>query len=334
MWKKILLAAVVLIIGVPAAGLAYLYLRKPAQVPALSITVAMTPERIARGKFIFTTIADCDGCHSQRDFSRVGGPVVESGRGQGNVLSALMPDLPGTVVAGNITPDPETGIGKWTDGEKIRAIRDGVNREGRALFPMMPYQGFSHMSDDDVQSVVAFMNSLPPVRNLLPQTQLAFPVSLLIKGAPKPAGSVAAPDLSDKTKRGEYLVALGGCGDCHTPLDKGQPIAGKEFAGGQRFAFTLGTVFTANITPDSETGIGKWSEEYFLKKFYDYKEYAAGAAPKLSGPESFTIMPWLSYSHLAPDDLGAVYQFLRTVKAVRNAVETHPGAPKKTQAGA
>src|SRR5437879_3040410 len=93
MWKKIILAALVLILAVPAVGLSYLYLRKPAQAAALDIKVPMTPERIARGKILFTTIADCDGCHSQRDFTRVGGPVAESGRGQGNLLSAVVPGL-------------------------------------------------------------------------------------------------------------------------------------------------------------------------------------------------------------------------------------------------
>jgi mono/diheme cytochrome c family protein len=330
MWKKILLIFVGLIVGVPAAGVGYLYLRKPAQVSPLSIRVPMTPERIARGKYLFTSVADCDGCHSQRDLSRFGGPVVESGRGRGNVLSTVETDLPGTVVAPNLTPDPETGLGAWTDGEKIRAIRDGVDRDGRALFPMMPYGVYRTMSDEDVQAVVAYLNSLPAIKNPLPKTQLNFPVSVLIKSAPKPAGTVPAPDLHDRLKRGEYLATIAGCSDCHTPSEKGQPVAGLEFAGGQKFEFTLGTVYSANITPDPETGIGKWSEEYFLKKVYDYKEYEAGAAPQLSGPQSFTIMPWLSFSRIPPEDLGAIYQYLRTVKPVHHSVETHPGASKKT----
>jgi mono/diheme cytochrome c family protein len=326
MWKKILLILLLVIIGVPAAGLAYLYLRKPAQAPASSIKVAMTPERIARGKDLFQNISDCDGCHSERDFTRVNGPVVESGRGRGNVMSSLLKGMPGTVVAPNLTPDPETGIGNWTDGEKIRAIREGVDRDGRALFPMMPYTNYGKMSDEDVESLVAYMNTLAPVKNPLPKTQLAFPVNLFIKGVPQPAGSVPPHDRSDKVKHGEYLVTIGDCQGCHTPMEKGQPVPGKVLAGGEVFATSIGTVVSANITPDTETGIGKWSEEYFLKKFYDYKEYAAGGAPKISGPEAFTLMPWLKLSQLLPEDLGAIYAYLRTVKPVHNAVETHPGA--------
>jgi mono/diheme cytochrome c family protein len=330
MWKKIVLLVMIVLVGVPAAGLSYLYLRKPVQAPATAAKVLMTPESIARGKVIFEDLCDCDGCHSQRDFTRVGGPVVVAGRGQGNVLSSLLNGLPGTIVAPNLTPDPETGLGNWTDGEKIRAIREGVDRDGRALFPLMPYTGYRKMSDQDVESLVAYMNTLPPVKNPLPQTQISFPVNLMIKGVPQLAGSVAPPNRSDKLQYGEYLVSVSGCGDCHTPMQRGQPIPGKSFAGGQVFATQLGTVVSANITPDIETGIGKWSEEFFLKKIYDYKDYAAGDAPKIAGPEAFTLMPWLAYSQLPPEDLGAIYTYLRSLQPVHNAVETHPGAPKKT----
>jgi mono/diheme cytochrome c family protein len=325
MWKRILLLLLLLIVGVPACGLAYLYLRKPAQVPASAIKVAMTPERIARGRLIFQSLAHCDDCHSQRDFTRFGGPVVESGRGRGNVLSDFIKGVPGTLVAPNITPDRETGIGSWTDGEKIRAIREGVDRDGRALIPAMPYTHFRNMSDEDVESVVAYLDSLSPVRNALPQTRLTFPIPLLIKGVPQPAGSVPPPDRSDKLKYGQYLVTLADCLGCHTPSKKGRPIPGMELAGGQVIATFLGTVVSANITPDPETGIGRWSEEYFLKKFYDYKEYAAGGAPKT---EAFTVMPWLGFSQLPPEDLGAIYAFLRTKNPVHHSVETHPDAPK------
>lgn len=330
MFKKMLLTLLLVVIVVPVAGLTFLYVRKPAQVPASATKVPMTPERVARGKYIFQHLADCDGCHSQRDFSKVGGPVVPSGRGAGNPLSSLMTGLPGVVTAPNITPDPETGIGAWTDGEKIRAIRDGVDNTGRALFPMMPYTGYRNMSDEDVESVVAYMNSLPPVKHALPVTRLDFPVNLMIQFAPQPAGSVPSPNRAEGLKYGEYLVSVGGCNECHTPLDKGRPIPGKRFAGGQSFATNLGTVVSANITPDMDTGIGKWSEEFFLKKFYDYKEYAASGPPPLQGPHAFTLMPWLSFSQLPPEDLSAIHAYLRMVPPVHNSVETHPGAPKQT----
>lgn len=307
-------------------GLAFLYLRKPAQAPASQAKVLMTPERIARGKYLFEHVADCGGCHSGRDFTHVGGPFIPGQSGQGNVLSDVMIGMPGVVVAANITPDPETGLGAWTDGEKIRAIRDGVDKDGNALFPMMPYAVYRYMSDEDVQSLVAYLNSMPPVRHLLPRTKLAFPVNVLIKSAPKPAGSVPSTDRGDRMRYGTYLARIAGCGECHTPAEKGQPVPGMECAGGQVFATKFGTVVTANITPHLETGIGKWSEDFFRNKFYEYKEYAASGPPPLAGPQAFTLMPWLSFAEMAPEDLSAIYAFLRTVKPVNHYVERHPGA--------
>ena len=331
MWKKILLILGSLLLAVVVlggAGIAWLFLRKPAMAPASSIKVSTAPERIARGKYVFASVADCGGCHSQRDFSRVGGPEVESGRGRGNVMSDWLKGLPAQVVAPNITPEPETGIGTWTDGEKIRAIREGVDKDGRALFPMMPYQSYRRLSDEDVQALVAFLDSLPPVHNPLPGTRLIFPVSVLIKSAPQPAGSVAPVDHTDPKKFGEYLVAVGGCSDCHTPVDdKNNPLPGKLLAGGMVFETPFGKVVSANITTDTDTGIGKWNEQFFQKKFYEYKEYAT-SSPPLAGPQSFTLMPWLNFAKREPEELSAIYAYLRTLPAVHNPVDTHPGFPK------
>ena len=87
-------------------------------------------------------------------------------------------------------------------------------------------------------------------------------------------------------------------------------------------------LISANITQDADTGIGKWSEQQFLDKIYQYKDYAEKGSPQV-GPEGFTLMPWLAFSQLPPSDLGAIYAYLKTQPAVRHAVETHPGQPKK-----
>jgi hypothetical protein len=324
MLKKGLLVLAAIVIGVPAAGLGYLYVRQPAQRPPSDRKVPMTPERIARGKFLYQVLCDCGGCHSDRDFTRFGGPEVESGVGAGRVMSDFLSGLPGTVVVPNITPDRETGIGDWTDGEKIRAIREGVDKSGRALFPMMPYPGYRQMADEDVEALVAYLDTLQPVKRSLPVTSLSFPLGLMIKGVPQPAASVPPPDRSDKLHYGEYLVAMGGCADCHTALERGQPVKDKAFAGGRVFATGAGTVVSANITPDTETGIGKWSEDFFRKKFYDYRDYLEHGSPKIADRKSFTLMPWLNLAQLPPEDLSAIYTWLKTVKPVHNAVETHP----------
>jgi mono/diheme cytochrome c family protein len=323
MWKRRVSTLFGALIAIAGSGFGYLYWREPSIAPPSDVKVAMTRERVARGKYIFEIAADCDGCHSLRDFSHFGGPVTESGRGQGQVFPPEI-GLPGKVTASNITPDKETGIGNWTDGEKIRAIREGISRDGHALFPMMPYANYRHMSDEDVYSLVAYLNSLPPVKNPLPKTDIQFPVSLLIKSVPQPADSVPEPDRSDKIKYGEYLVTIAGCTGCHTPSDKGKPLKGMRLAGGEVFRLAGAVVVSANITPDPETGIGRWSEQDFLDKFYQYREYAEKCSPEI-GPESFTLMPWLAFSQRPPEELSAIFAYLKAQPAVYHSVETHPG---------
>jgi mono/diheme cytochrome c family protein len=322
MWKKILLFGSLGVVTVIGAGFGYLSLRSPNHLPAESIQVPMTPENIARGEYLFTVLADCDGCHSERDLSKFTAPAVARGRGRGWQLPKEL-GLPGDVVAPNITPDVETGIGAWTDGEKIRAIREGISRDGRPLFPMMPYQGFAKMSDSDVQALVAYMNTLPAVRNPLPRTKLNFPVNYLITGAPAPSRNIAAPNKSNKLEWGRYLVTVGGCGGCHTPMEKGEPIPGKEFAGGEPFVVANYKAVSANITPDNDTGIGKMSEAEFIERFHQYKKYNQEGPPATTA-DNFTLMPWLSFARMPSEDLSAIYAYLRTVKPVNHSVETHP----------
>jgi mono/diheme cytochrome c family protein len=303
------MAAVLVLAGGAAT---YLYARKPEMAPAAKLSIERSAERLARGAYLYR-LADCDGCHSERDYGRFGGPVMPGGTAAGQVFTKEM-GLPGTVVAPNLTPDVETGIGSWTDGEKVRAIREGVDKDGRTLFPMMPYEAFRKMSDEDVYSLVAYLDTLPAVKRQHPVTQLDFPVALFIKSTPKPAGSVAPPDLSTKVKKGAYLVNIAGCQGCHTA----------SLAGGERFTMPGLLVVSANISADTATGIGRWSEQDFLARFAQYREYAEQGPPKV-GPVGFTLMPWLNFCQLPEEDLGAIYAYLRTLPPVNHSVETHPG---------
>ncbi len=320
LWAGTLGAAGLLTAGI-AATLGHFYVRQPVVAAPPAVEVEITPERIARGEYLFR-LADCDGCHSERDFGRFGGPVISTGRGKGVIFPPEL-GLPGRVVAPNITPDRETGIGSWTDGEKVRAIREGIGRDGRPLFPMMPYESYRHMSDEDVWSLVAYLDTLKPVKNALPRTRIDFPASMLMRAAPAPVRKVAAVDPRDRIRYGQYLATLGGCQGCHTPSEKGRPRPGMLFAGGQRFRLPFATVVSANITPDPATGIGGWTEQAFLDHFYQYSEYARNGPPKV-GPDGFTLMPWLNLSQLPPEDLKAIYRYLRTLPPVHHPVEIHP----------
>jgi mono/diheme cytochrome c family protein len=318
----VLVVLCVLALGA-GGGIGYLLLAGPKMRPASQMKVEATPERLERGKYLFEKVCDCQGCHSPHDMTKFGMPVVPDKVGSGYEFPPEL-GLPGKVVAPNITSDPETGIGQWTDGEKIRAIREGIGRDGKPLFSFMPYQGFRKMSDEDVYSIVAYLGRLAPVKNRLPPTELDFPVSIFSKFDPAPVEApVATPAKSDRLKYGGYLVTIGGCVDCHSQQDKGKPKAGLEYAGGFELRIKPYLVRSANITPDEETGIGKWTEERFLAKFKGYSNLNYENAPK-SSQANFTLMPWYGLSQLQEDDLKAIYAHLRTLTPVRNPVEVHP----------
>src|SRR5271170_2513557 len=118
------------------------------------------------------------------DLSQRGFPPEPDMIGAGQVLPQGL--LPGRIVAPNLTPDVETGSGTWTDDQLARAIREGIGHDGRALFPLMPYQSFRSLSDEDLASLVVYLRSLPPVHRQQPPTQLIFPVKYLIRSVPQP----------------------------------------------------------------------------------------------------------------------------------------------------
>jgi cytochrome c553 len=315
-WKKILGYGVLTVLVIAGAGFSWLYLRKPASAAASDIKVAMTPERIERGAYLWK-LGACDDCHSQHDLSAGEFRLVVSGRGRGQEFPS---GKFGRVVASNLTPDPETGLGKWTDGEKIRAIREGISRDGRALFPIMPYKNFRYMSDDDVQSLVAYLNSMQPIRNPLPKTELKPMVAMMIKGVPRPVKTpVVNPDKSNRRLYGEYLVTLGNCESCHSPMQDGNIDATRRLAGGHRFQIGKYVVVSANITPHRETGIGNWTPEHFKARFARYKH---GVPDDARG--RFSVMPWGNLAQLADDDLQLIYEYLMQQPAIENKVDKYP----------
>jgi hypothetical protein len=225
---------------------------------------------------------------------------------------SLLKGLPGHVVAPNLTPDAETGSGTWSDDALARAIREGIGHDGRALFPMMPYENYRHMPDEDVASVIVYLRSLPPVRNVLPKTEIIFPVKYLIRSVPQPLTEpVVAPDLSDQVKRGEFLVTISGCRDCHTPMEKGQPLPNMDLSGGQIFEGPWGRVATANLTPDP-SGIPYYDETLFLQAL---RTGYVRARPLNQ------IMPWPAFGGMTDEDLKAIFAYLKTVKPVHHVVD-------------
>jgi len=269
-----------------------------------------TPARLARGEYLARGVLGCLDCHTEHDWKAPGGALVTGREGAGQIFPGE--GFPGRIVATNLTPDAETGAGKWTDDQLARAIREGIGHDGRTLFPLMPYSNFRQMSDEDLASVVVYIRSLPAVKNPLPQTEIASPVKYLIRGVPQPlTAPVPPPDLSTPEKRGEYLVTLASCGECHTPMVNGQPETDKQFAGGMEFKGPWGNVQSANITPD-KTGISYYDENRFIE---------AMRTGSVMGRPLNPIMPWDGYRHMNDEDLKAIFAYLRTVKPVVNRVK-------------
>lgn len=198
-------------------------------------TFEATPARLERGQYMVNAVYGCVACHSPRDQNAPGWPSVADKLGAGTVFGEGA-ELPGRLIAPNLTPDKETGVGNWSDDTLARAIREGIGHDGRALFPIMPYINYQAMPDEDLASVIVYIRSLAPVRNPLPTTEIIFPVKYLIRGAPEPITTpVSQPDLSDQLKRGAFMTRMASCTDCHTPQERGRVKTGFEFAGGLLF---------------------------------------------------------------------------------------------------
>ncbi|HEV2523101.1 MAG TPA: c-type cytochrome [Candidatus Acidoferrales bacterium] len=283
----------------------------PRSRPLTNRVFERTPERWARGKYLAENVAACVDCHSPHDWTKHDSPVPPGMEGAGEDISILK-GLPGTVVAPNLTPDPETGTGTWTDDALARAIREGIGHDGRTLFPLMPYEGYRYMPDEDLASVIVFLRSLPPVRNPLPKTNIIFPVKYLIRSVPQPiTDPVPLPDVSDPVKRGAFLVTMAGCKDCHTPMDHGEPIPGMDLSGGQLFEGPWGSVATPNLTPDP-SGIPYYDEALFLQ---------AIRTGYVRARSLNQIMPWRYYAGMTDEDLKAIFAYLKTVKPVKHFVD-------------
>ncbi len=268
-----------------------------------------TPPRLARGKYLVDGVMGCFSCHTDQDWSKPGAPPVAGKEGSGHVWSDQ--DLP-WLIAPNITPDKQTGAGNWSDDTLARAIREGIGHDDRALSPVMPYPHYSQLSDEDLASVIAYLRTVPAVRNQLPTTKLPFPINFFNQNVPQPVTTaVPPPDQSTAVARGAYLVRMGACADCHTPQEKGQPFPGMDFAGGFLLHEPKGDVVSANITP-AASGIGYYNDTSFVQVM---------RIGKVGARTLHASMPWIFYGKMTDDDLKSVFAFMQTLKPVKHQLD-------------
>jgi mono/diheme cytochrome c family protein len=260
-----------------------------------------TPERLARGKYLVTSLLSCETCHTPSDWTQHGGPNVPGKEFSGQELP--LEGFPGTAVSPNITPDPETGAGNFTDDQIARAVREGIKHDGSTLFPLMPYNDYKNLSDEDLASVIVYVRSVPPLHNVLPKSKIIFPVNYLVRGVPEPITQPVPAPATDQLSRGKYLVKLG-CG-CHNAVEK-MPYGGGEALGGP-----WGYAVSANITPDA-SGISYYDEATFVTAL----RTGYVGARKLN-----SIMPFGEFKNLTDDDLKAMFAYLKTVAPVKHRVD-------------
>ena len=322
---KVVGVVLLVVVALAAIGVSYLALRKPAQRPPSADKIEATPQRVARGKYLVHHVTICFDCHSERTYAYAL-PFKPGREGVGGFVWNKEIGFPGTLAAANITPDPETGLGAWSDGEILRAMREGVNRDGEALFPIMPYGHYRHMSDEDANSIVAYLRTLEPQRYAEPEKSIDPPMNFIEKFIPKPLDApVPPPDRSNEVAYGKYLATIAACGDCHTPKEKGQPVPGMEFAGGFEMHTPQFRVVTPNITPHPSTWMGTATRDEFIGRFRAFANFDAETAPQASKGRN-TLMPWITYSGMTDEDLGAIYAYLKTVPPVEHRVDPFPDA--------
>ncbi len=265
--------------------------------------------RLARGRYLVEGPMHCFHCHSEVNWKAPGAPLVPGRKGGG---APFPMDVGFPLNVPNISPDPETGAGKWTDEQLARAIREGIGHDGRRLFPLMAYMNFRVLSDEDLASVIVYIRSIPPVHNALPATPLPEPVKSSLPPLVPITGPVPPPDFSNPIKRGAYLVALSNCVACHTPVDEqGRRLPGLDFAGGRIMKGPWGEVASANITRDA-SGISYYNPALFLQAL----RTGHVRTRKLN-----SIMPWSSFRKMTDVDLNAIYAYLRTLPPIVHRVD-------------
>ena len=260
---------------------------------------------VARGEYL-ARAADCIGCHTAP-----GGKPFAGG------LDFKLPF--GILYSTNITPDKQTGIGEWTDDEFVKAMHEGMGKNGQLLYPVFPYTAYSLLTREDVLAIKAYLFSLQPVSKTSPKTDLSFPFNqrylMFFWTVLYNPGQRFQPniDQTPEWNRGAYLVeALGHCGECHTPRTLSQALdAGKKFGGA-----TVEGWKAYNITSDSQSGIGAWSDaelaDYLARGHADGRSTAAG-------PMGLVLNKSLRF--LARDDIRAMVAYLRSVPPIRDQAD-------------
>jgi mono/diheme cytochrome c family protein len=274
--------------------------------------------QIERGRYL-TILSDCGSCHtvpgSNKPFA--GGRPIETPFGN--------------IVAPNITPDPETGIGSWSDDQFDAAIRKGIRHDGSRLYPAMPYNAYTKMSRDDVLAIRAYLNTVTPVRNAIVADILPFPFNIRASMSVwdalyfKEGEYRPDPSKSAEWNRGAFLVdGPGHCGACHTP---------KTFLGGDKTdQYLRGSYLQGwsapDITNDAHLGLGRWSKEDLVS----YLRSGHNRITAATGPMGEVVT--LSTAYMSDPDLNAIATYLKSLPGKTDGASPSPAKAPTMATGA
>jgi mono/diheme cytochrome c family protein len=296
MFRRLILAAAIVVFLAVVASAAYLtwFDRATPMDPAIQRGGVQDFTQIERGRYL-TAAADCAACHNGLGtLPFAGGRPIETPFG--------------TVLASNITPDPVTGIGAWSDTDFDAAVREGKRRDGQPLYPAMPFPYYAKMSREDVAAIRAYLKTIAPAGNKVTSNQLPFPFSIraslhawdalyFTPGEFKPDAAK-----SDVWNRGAYLVqGLGHCGACHTPKNS---FGGDETSAALQ-GYAIQGWFAPDITDDQQRGLGAWSVEDIVS----YLRTGHNRITAATGPMAEEVA--LSSSRMTDADLLAIATYLK-----------------------
>jgi cytochrome c553 len=288
--------------------------------PTTQERITSSPERLARGGYLVNQAMSCGACHTTH-----AGDFVLTGERADKYLAGNAFELKDEGIKlwiPNITSDVDTGLGGWSDDEIMRALRDGVAKDGHLMFPLMPFSSYRHVSDEDLRAIVAYLRSVPPVKSPRPfQNELGFFLSFLVNRGvmhQEPVRSVPEPDRRNQLKYGEYVMRLGHCWECHSRTGRAPRDVGEAgFLGGWSEPDDLpgvGKVYMRNLTPDPETGLGKYTAAQLERALRDGRRLDG---KRFAPPMSF-FTPHLS--GLSQEDMDALVAYLRSVPPAKNAI--------------
>jgi mono/diheme cytochrome c family protein len=263
----------------------------------MGVVAAQAETPLERGKYLMSSIVACGNCHT---------PKGPTGDVPGMELAGgfTVTDDAFTAIAPNITPDAETGIGKWTDAQIVTAIREGKRPDGSIIGPPMPIGFYRGMSDSDVKAIVAYLRQVKPIKNVVAKSKYNIP---LPASYGPPVTSVSDVPRTDPVIYGKYLAtSLGHCMECHSPMVKGVADMARAGAGGNKFEGPFGVAVSANLTPNPVHGLGKWTDAQIKTAI------TTGVRP--NGDRLKPPMAYSYYAHISPADQNMLVAYLRSLK--------------------